>query len=71
MEAHDVREELDLFRLEVTMSSIDLIEDLAGIDEQHRISSIGCTLALVEKPKSARQRDGVEEVGPDRDDHVD
>ena len=68
---HNVRDELNLLRREVAMRSVDLTKDVAGIDEQHLILARPLHFALIEEPEGGRQSDRVEEVRPDRDDHVD
>ena len=46
-------------------------KSVPGVDEQHRVLARGAGLGLVEEPQRHRQGDGVEEVGADRDHHVD
>ena len=44
--------------------------DVACIDEEHIVAALALTFALVEEPECAGQRDGIEEVGANRDHHV-
>src|SRR3990167_6471575 len=50
---------LDLFFGKFAVGTVDLGEDVAGVDKQDLVVSFG----LVEKPQGGRQRDRVEHVG--------
>ena len=71
IEPHDVGEELDLLRQEVAVGPVDLAEGVPRVEEQHGVLTRRTGLGLVEEPQRHGQGDGVEEVGADRDHHVD
>ncbi len=53
------------------MGTVELCEDVAGIDEEHLIATVGVALAFVEEPERTGQRHGVEEVGTYGDHYID
>lgn len=61
VEADDIGNELQLLVDEVAVRTVELAEDLPGIDEQDLVCARGIALAVVEEPQRDRQRDGVEE----------
>mmetsp|Transcript_44311 Transcript_44311/g.78311 ORF Transcript_44311/g.78311 Transcript_44311/m.78311 type:complete len:886 (+) Transcript_44311:1866-4523(+) len=63
VQAGDEGDVLDLRVAQLAVGTVHLGEDVAGVDEQHLV--IG--LALVEEPQRGRQRDGIEEVGRQRE----
>ena len=70
IESHDVGNELDLFRGEVTVGTVDLMEDVPGVDEEHSVFPCSAQLRFVKEPQRHRQGDCVEEVRPDGHHHV-
>ena len=58
MQAADDGDVLNLFRREFPVGTVDLGEDVTGVDEQDAV--VG--LALIEKPERSREGDGVEHV---------
>jgi len=59
---NNIGDELDLHEREVAVRSINLSVNASCIDKEHLILAFSRGLALVEKPKGARQRNRVEEV---------
>ena len=53
------------------MGAVDLMVDVAGVDEEDVVGALAVAFAFVEEPERAREGDGVEEVGADRDHYVD
>ncbi len=45
------------------MGTVDLREDMAGINEEYLVTAFGVAFAFVEEPERTGQRHGVEEVG--------
>ena len=52
------------------MGAVHLPIDVPCVDKEHGFGARRLCLALVEEPQGAGQRDGVEHVGADSDDHV-
>src|SRR5690625_4152685 len=71
IEADDVGEKFQLRVGEIAVGAADLPVNVAGVDEEDFVGAVRVGLSLVEKPKSAGKRDGVEKIGTDGDHHVD
>lgn len=70
MQPRNVGQELNLLRREFSVRPADLLVNMACINEQHPIRPIALPFGLGEEPEGAGQRDGVKEVRPDTDHHV-
>ena len=70
VEADEVAEKADLRGRPVAVGAVDLPVDVPGVDEQHGVGARRTGLALIKKPQGAGERDGVEHVRADGDDHV-
>ena len=70
VEADDIGEEADLCVGPVTVGSIDLAVDVAGVDEENFVGARRALFAFVQEPECAWQRDGVENIRADGDHHV-
>ena len=70
IEADEVGEETDLCGRPFAVGAVHLPVDVAGINEQHGVGAGRFAFALIQKPKSAGQRDGVKHVRADGDHHV-
>lgn len=53
------------------MGAVDLAVNVAGVDEKDLVLALTAALAAVEEPERDREGHRVEEIRPDRDDHVD
>src|SRR5208283_2362553 len=53
IQPRDVGEKLDLLCCEITVCAVDLMEDMAGVDEKDFVFPVGRLLAAIQEPQRA------------------
>ena len=71
IEPHDIGEKFNLFGCKFAVGAVNLLVDVASVDEEYLVAAVCITLASVKEPERTGQRHCIEEVGAYRDHYID